>query len=463
MNNNVIQPVGDISFDTIREYFSLADSKDAGKNAYWQEMLADFQGIYSTIDWETDRYDTVEKKKIKNEDGYMEFTIEPSKIINSEQINLLNNYEKLIFTRSLINDNNSYILAAIKRKHSITKDDLQELFKMKNYDEIMNIVTSCINDDSKERKFLPYPVKQYQKSSNNIRVPFIKGSIITSRTTSNQFELVGAFKLLLYKNFKIFKIFIYKKSIEYCKFDYMIIFNYGEVINFNEGLYLDCIKAICTFIITHLPANNDTINSLMLVGQSMGGNMAINTLVNLAREFNYPIAKLYAICSAFPRCLSEPNLEYLNKNLTGHFVSFMAMGENNIQETNIVNTLGNSNRLTSKNISNTKVSLNSFFYKANEPPIKTLVFLYRSIEKGFKLSNNLYPIENVGNIDVPIEYGIGKSIGSNKFHNLQLIFKGIKKILNESEPFDIQNGGKRKKIIKSKKQNRVSKKKTHKN
>ena len=63
MNNNVIQPVGDISFDTIREYFSLTDSKDAGKNAYWQEMLADFQGIYSTIDWETDRYDTVEKKK----------------------------------------------------------------------------------------------------------------------------------------------------------------------------------------------------------------------------------------------------------------------------------------------------------------------------------------------------------------------------------------------------------------
>ena len=244
----------------------------------------------------------------------------------------------------------------------------------------------------------------------------------------------------------------------------MIIFNYGEIINFNEGLYLDCIKAICTFIITHLPA--DKINSLILVGQSMGGNMAINTLVNLAREFKYPISKLYAICSAFPGCLNETNLVYLNTNLTGHFVSFMAMGENDLQETNTVNITENSNRLTSRNIIDKKISLNSFYYigtKTPKTPIKTLVFLYRLIDKGFKLSKNLYPIENVGKIDIPIEYG--KGIGNPMFHNLQLIFKGIKKILNESEPFELldkQKGGKRKKIIKTKKQNRISKKKTHK-
>jgi hypothetical protein len=450
MNNNVIQPVGNISFDTIRKYFSL----DASKDKFWQEMLADFQGIYSTIVWETDRYDTVVKtlvkKKVKDSCS-VNFTTLKRDI---EQDALLEEFEKIKFVINLKLIQYAKILKLLRTEY------VQTLFKEQNYNDIFIMFKSLIPEDHRERNYLPYPTKEYQKSSNNMRVPFVKGSVISSRTTSNQFALVAAFKLLLYTESKIFKVFIYKKikSIEDGKFDYMIIFNYGEIINFNEGLYLDCIKAICTFIITHLPANDDTINSLILVGQSMGGNMAVNTLVNLAREFQYPISKLYAICSAFPCCLDKMNLEYLNENLTGHYVSFMAMGENDLQKPNTVNITENSNRLTSKNISNSKVSLNSFYYHGTETPIKTLVFLYIIIDKGFKLSKNLYSVEDVGKIDVPIEYGIGKRIGSGIFHNLQLIFKGIKKILNELEPFEIQNGGKRKKMIKSKKQNRVSKK-----
>lgn len=428
--NNIIPPIGDLSFRTVKDFFGLEDSKDV----FWREMLNDFQGIYSTIDWETDKYDTVSKSFPKDEDGNVNISINYSEIKSGIiQENLLEDFEK----QALIKD-----LSLIQNAKLIKKLRALKLPKyVENPDAIIKDILGFVPEDNLYRKFLPYKVKEYKQSNNKSREPFKIGSIISSRSGNNKFELINAFKLLLFLKTKIFKSFIYKKlnikTENTEKYDYLVIFNYGEVLNFNEGLYLDCIKSICSFIKQTLPHDDGSINNIMLVGQSMGGNMAIHILINLVREFNYPLTKLYAICSAFPSGLREDNAHYFNKNFNGHYVSFMAMGETDITNTS-ANTSSNSNKLTSKNIVNGKISLNSFYYKGSDTPINTLVFLYRKIDKGFKLSNNLYSIDTI-NASVK-----GNDlIGNNAFHNLQLIFKGIKKILNHEETFEIQNAGKR--------------------
>ena len=439
MNNNVIQPIGDISFDTIKKFFSLKPDK----NTFWQEMLSDFQGIYSTINWETAKYYTVLKTVSYNLRGRILVKINnPINLKNVEQEFLLSDTEKFEIIDDLKSIQNKKIINKLDNYKDMMDSSTEDNYK-KIYLEVFNALipllygqnTVVYDDFENIRKYLPYSVKQYQKNSNNkTRMPFVQGSIVSSRTTNNQFVLVGAFKLILYTKSKIFKVFIYKKlkSATEGKFDYIIIFNYGEIVDFNEDLYLDCIKSICLFIKQVVSQKDESVNNIMLAGHSMGGNMAIQTLINLAREFQYPIDKLYAISSAYPNGLNEANLQYLNENLNGHYVSFMAMGNHINSDEN------NSSELTSKNISTEKVKLNSFFYKSFMKSIKTLVFLYKTQNSPFTLSKNLYNIE-----DVETEFATTNRKGSNTFHNLQLIFKGIKEIIKVDEPFEFEGGGKR--------------------
>ena len=196
MNNNTIIPFGDISFDTIRQYFSLDPSKDE----FWKAMLADFQGIYSTIDQETDIYDTVLKTEVRDSCSVNFATLKK----DIGQDGLLEDFEKEMFIYDL------KIIQDVKIIKRLEYQDVKELIKQEDYDTLFAIFLDLVPVDHRERKFLPYPIKKY-KQYNNILVPFVKGSVISSRTTSNQFVLVAAFKLLLYTESRIFKVFIYKK------------------------------------------------------------------------------------------------------------------------------------------------------------------------------------------------------------------------------------------------------------
>ena len=53
-NNSVIPTAGSVSLDTVFDFFRIAPEN----REYFIEIMKDFVGMYSTIDWETDRYHT---------------------------------------------------------------------------------------------------------------------------------------------------------------------------------------------------------------------------------------------------------------------------------------------------------------------------------------------------------------------------------------------------------------------
>jgi hypothetical protein len=402
MNNNTIQPIGELKFDTISQFFNI---NEKNKELFKQALL-DVAGIYTTLEWPTNKYLTTKLETEIITKRNRQYKTQQYKT----QVNLKNN-NKIVNYNPNNNANTERIKNNIKL-FSKTQKSTENNDNNENNESIQTILNKIEKNPGKEyfkekleknrMKFIIEKPKKYKLNNNNKE--FNIGSIVESRTTKKIFQLISAYRrTLLLEGRTEKKIYIYKQIKDNDENPVFYVYSYwGDFeSNYYEGILSKILLSICIYIVREIKNNLDKDETkfknskIILAGHSDGANLSQHLFINLVRQELVHKNNLFLIALSFPQVLHQSDLEYIYSNLDGHFISLVMMGKLPYKKGKLNNNNNNNNtnkRLTKKQIKNGNTVIDSFTLHHDIKPdsaqvIKSLCILFNKKHKPIDLYN----------------------------------------------------------------------------
>jgi hypothetical protein len=231
--------------------------------------------------------------------------------------------------------------------HNIIKDSFG-LYSIVNWDSEITYTSSnsesnssseSNNNNNTFNNITSYKTegKQYVYTKDNKRIFTEDAEVKSALSEYNKFKVIGVFlKEDETDEDTHYKAIILKKN---DLDDYIILFGYGDIINFYEAQYY--INKIIRFIYKKLK-DVKTINNITLFGFSMGGNIAQHVAIKLLRDREAAKSKIKfnninLISIAVGNILTQEDLDFLNDKLKGRIVSAALISAENINNNNIDN------------------------------------------------------------------------------------------------------------------------------
>jgi hypothetical protein len=397
MNNNLEEsipaedfliPVGDFNIESVFNFFNIApENRELFKNA-----LLDIVGLYTTIEWDSNKYVTINLLKTRDKRGNPIYNVNNSKTTNKTK-KIIVDYNPYNNANSL---SNSYDLEDILKTYtgnSYNDNKLPELLKLvEEFNLEKESISKLTNIDDLIEKYglhhLFQTPKQYILDSKTLQLT--EGAIVKSQTTGNSFVLLEPlFRTLKLNKQKPRKIYIYKKTTENV---YYIYSNWGEIRNYTRTYSFE--KKLIEYMIEYIKYiisryQIDVNNSkFVFAGHSEGANVSQNLIVKISRNQIIPNENLFLISLSYPQSLSPDDLTYLYNNLECRYLSLVAMGY--LQDRNSKNNV----KITKKNIKNNKVMVNNFTKIHNSLPLLKSLCIFFDYNRKKYIPKAIYNLED---------------------------------------------------------------------
>jgi len=435
MNNNnlnELKSVGNLDIETVVNFFNI---KEENKKLIIDALL-DIAGLYTKIEWNADKYVTINLLKKQTKRGNLIYNVNNTHRTNNKTKKIIVDYNPYNINnansnRRISSFENLLTIMGVKLDVDFTLQELKDKFleqtKTNNINKMRNRPSYLLTKYELDNLFK----KQKQYTLDNKTILFTEGAIVKSQTTGNSFVLLEPlYRTLKLVSMKPRKIYIYKKTTENI---YYIYSNWGSIQNYTDVFETKLIQYIIEYIKYIIQKYSiDVDNSkFIFAGHSEGANVSQNLVVGILKINLIPKQNLFLISLSYPQSLTQADLEYLYSNLDGQFISLVAMGYLEDRNSNNVNA-----KITKKNIRNNKALVNNYTKIYENDNTSNNLKLLKSLCIFFDYNKKLYIPKAIYNLNDYMKiiknkstYPYGRNNHSNrqkqahKFHNFTNFIK----------------------------------------